>query len=171
MRFIKVVAIHSRMHEYFLHMGILFDLTILLEHRDATTVGFSRRQLDVRCLWVPYRGARHLYQMDTYAVSLEAPRCNSVFRMVMKICKVKQAGVVRSIFHVRNFAFTLCWRERTPRPDNNLASCRARPIFPFFDHRNGGGRVDFILQRQRVYADPERGGVLFGETSANSPAM
>src|SRR2546423_2139488 len=52
-------------------------------------------------------------------------------------CKVKQVRVVRSIFYVRNFAFTLCWRERTSRPDNNLAWCRERPIFPFLTTATG----------------------------------
>lgn len=77
-------------------------------------------------------------------------------------------------FPCTEFLHSLCWRERTSRPDNNLALCRVRPIFPFLDHSNGGRMGGFYMQRQRVYSGPELGGVLFGETSAstaNSPAL
>jgi len=70
MRFIKITT--GCMSLFYIWVSYRLDHFVRsIEMR--TTFGFCRCQLDVRCPWFPYRGARHLYQPNTYAVSLEHP--------------------------------------------------------------------------------------------------
>ena len=124
-------------------------------------------------------GVQTIYtKPDTYAVSFEAPGygiCISGFGGQMRIAQDKTGWVVRSISHVRNFAFIVYWHEETSRADNNLASCHARPMLPLFDHSNWK-EDGWILYCNSSVCTPtsELAGVLFGETpasTANAPRI
>jgi hypothetical protein len=73
---------------------------------------FCRRQLDVRCLWFPYRSANHLHTL----FPLKHPDMEYVFGtgQQMRITQGK-------IGWAAEIAFTVCWREGTSRADNNLS--------------------------------------------------